>query len=116
MLSLIGATWIMMQQPNAASRARVRASRRDVEVADRLGVSRPLITTVDLRVVRSRPACDPKPGTGRPLEEAQLVDPHWRRQHHPSDGSHRPIWILPYVRGPEGSPLRRRQKVMVWRR
>ena len=116
MLSLIGATWIMMQQPNAASRARVRASRRDVEVADRLGVSRPLITTVDLRVVRSRPAHDPKPGTGRPLEEAQLVDPHWRRQHHPSDGSHRPIWILPYVRGPEGSPLRRRQKVMVWRR
>lgn len=35
-----------------------------------------------------------------------IVRGHWRQQYHPSDGSHRPIFILPYIKGPDNMPLR----------
>jgi hypothetical protein len=35
-----------------------------------------------------------------------LVRGHWRRQWHPSTGQHVPKWILPYVKGPDGAPLK----------
>lgn len=35
-----------------------------------------------------------------------VVRMHWRHHYYPSDGSHRPILIAPYVKGPEGAPLK----------
>lgn len=35
-----------------------------------------------------------------------LVRGHWRNQFHPGDGSHKPKFILPYVKGPDDKPLR----------
>lgn len=31
---------------------------------------------------------------------------HWRKQWYPSDQVHRPLWINPYVKGPEDKPLK----------
>jgi hypothetical protein len=35
-----------------------------------------------------------------------LVGGHWRQQYYPSTNEHRPIWIEPYVKGPEDKPFR----------
>jgi hypothetical protein len=35
-----------------------------------------------------------------------IVRGHWRDQWFPSLGRHRPLWILPYEKGPEEQPLR----------
>lgn len=35
-----------------------------------------------------------------------IVRGHWRQQFYPGDGSHRPKWILPYVKGDPSKPLR----------
>lgn len=114
--ALIGATWIMMQQPTVATSRPVRPGARDESMARTLGASRPLVTAVDLRVLASsqvgRESCEP----GRHLTVRHVVRGHWRQQYHPSDGSHRPRWIASYVKGPEGAPLHLSQPVMVWRR
>jgi hypothetical protein len=43
-----------------------------------------------------------------------LVDGHWRQQWYPSTSSNRPVWISPYIKGPEDKPLVLKEKVMVW--
>lgn len=35
-----------------------------------------------------------------------LVRGHWRNQWYPKAEEHRLIWVMPYVKGPEGKPLR----------
>ena len=35
-----------------------------------------------------------------------LVRGHWRKQYCPSTGTHKPIYVNPYVKGPEDMPLR----------
>lgn len=34
-----------------------------------------------------------------------LVRGHWRNQWYPSAGRHQPVWVSPYVKGPEDKPL-----------
>lgn len=33
---------------------------------------------------------------------------HWRQQFYASDRSHRPVWIQPYIKGPDDKPLKER--------
>lgn len=35
-----------------------------------------------------------------------VVSGHWRQQFYPSTGEHRPVFVLPYVKGPESKPLK----------
>ena len=35
-----------------------------------------------------------------------IVRGHWRNQYHPSTGRHEPKWIMPYVKGPDGAPVK----------
>lgn len=114
-IALLGATWILMQQETVSRSTRIQTPRRDDEAADRLGVSRPLITSVALRPMRHADV-GRTTSTGRHLTVRHVVRGHWRRQYHPSDGSHRPTWIDSYIKGPEGAPLRLTEPVLVWRR
>lgn len=65
----------------------------------------PLLRVVELR--RRRPE-----GTSAhredPVEWSSrwLVRGHWRQQWCPGSQSHRPVWITPYVKGPDGKPLK----------
>ncbi len=114
--ALLGATWTLMQQPTIAERREVRPGRRDVEDVLRLEGSRPLVSAVSLRPMRTvRPGSEDAP-SGRHLTVRHVVRGHWRQQYHPSDHSHRPKWIPSYLKGPEGAPLHLTQQVMVWRR
>lgn len=40
-----------------------------------------------------------------------MVRGHWRQQFHPSDHSHRPRWIRPYPKGPEGKPWKESRRL-----
>lgn len=40
-----------------------------------------------------------------------LVRGHWRQQFFPASGAHRPIWIMPHVKGPADKPLRVTERV-----
>jgi hypothetical protein len=41
---------------------------------------------------------------------------HWRKQWYPSQERNVPIWISPYVKGPDGAPLLAGEKVYAWQR
>lgn len=45
-----------------------------------------------------------------------LVDAHWRAQWFPSELRHRPIWIAPYIKGPEDKPLILKRRVFMVKR
>jgi len=45
-----------------------------------------------------------------------VVSGHWRNQWYPKTKTHKPKWITPYVKGPEGAPLlTQKETVHAWR-
>lgn len=115
-MALVGATWIMMQEPKVVERRTVEPARRDVDRAVRMGGSHPLVTTIDLRTLRTVHDPDRESESGRRLTVRHIVRGHWRQQWYASDGSHRPKFIAPYVKGDPSLPLALTEHVMVWRR
>lgn len=43
--------------------------------------------------------------TSRHVSVRFIVRGHWRNQWYPSEGRNKPIWIMPYVKGPDGAPV-----------
>ncbi|MFB7544999.1 hypothetical protein ACFC0N_34465 [Streptomyces zaomyceticus] len=114
LLRLIQATWLLMGQSIATSE-RVdadRSSRRRIQRMDRdCGTA---VRMIRLRRARTANGADPgeQPGT-REYQHRWVVRGHWRDQPYPSLGITRPLWISPYIAGPEGLPLIGGEKVMV---
>lgn len=107
--------WLLLQQRVAVRRhlSTDRGSRRRFLRNEQRDP--PLVTVIELR----------KPihaNTGQSTSEREavdwshqwIVDGHWREQYHPSDQSHVPTWIAPYVKGPEDKPLIVKQRVHAW--
>ncbi|WP_183086038.1 hypothetical protein [Propionibacterium australiense] len=66
-----------------------------------------------------RPGDDDTRGDGRSwrLVERHPVRGHWRQQAcGPNRALRRPVYVLPYMRGPEGAPVREAPRVNAWRR
>jgi hypothetical protein len=40
-----------------------------------------------------------------------VVRGHWRNQYYPSTDSNTPIWILPYIKGPEDKPMKNSEHI-----
>lgn len=66
--------------------------------------------TEGLRVVRLRKAeaRDHSDASSGPATWScqWIVRGHWRQQYYPSTGERSPLWIMPYVKGPEDAPLK----------
>lgn len=63
----------------------------------------------DINIIKLRSVLHPTNKVeGLPVEWScqWIVHGHWRDQWFPSIGKHRPIWLNPYLKGPEGKPLR----------
>ncbi|MEV2189028.1 hypothetical protein [Streptomyces sp. NPDC047966] len=89
-----------------------RSSRRRIQRMDRdYGTA---VRTIRLRRARTASGDEPgeQPGT-REYQHRWVVRGHWRNQPYPSLGITRPLWISPYIAGPEGLPLIGGEKVMV---
>lgn len=88
-----------------------RAARRRLERERDLRDVEPLVRVVELRTPHYT---DAPPASA--LQEADagsvewrvrwFVRGHWRRQWHPSLQAHKPLWIAPYIKGPEGLPIK----------
>ncbi|MSS45275.1 hypothetical protein FYJ43_04285 [Cutibacterium sp. WCA-380-WT-3A] len=115
-LSLLGATWTLMVEPQVAERRHRDQPRRDVARAARARESTSPITIVDLRPMRTVPEPGAGGESGRRLHVRHVVRGHWRQQWYPSSGEHRPRWIHSYLKGPDGAPVKASTPVMVWRR
>jgi hypothetical protein len=76
----------------------------------RRGDPNPTVNTVALR--RSQHSDDsPILATGREYRHQWIVSGHWRKQWYPSIEDHRPIWISPHIKGPDGAPLLKSERV-----
>ena len=110
---IVRCTWLLMQQRVAAV---------DVARPDRASARRILRRGGSLdavRVIRLRYAAGPprEPGeSDRVYSHRWVVRGHWRKQWYASQGRHVPIWISPFVKGPDGAPLLGGEKVYAWTR
>lgn len=73
----------------------------------------------DVRIVRLRRAvtatrdAEQAAGAGRDWQHRWVVRGHWRNHWYPALADHRPKWIAPYLKGPDGAPLLGGDKVTV---
>jgi hypothetical protein len=107
---LLRSALLMMQQPFAAITDATydRAARRRLE---KLGQEPPRVRVITLR----RPKSSNDHGdSDREYHHQWIVRGHWRQQYYPSRGVHRPVWIAPHVKGPEGAPMLGGEKVHAW--
>lgn len=73
------------------------------------------VTIVDLRRVRHTDT--PSGHSGRSYDHRWVVRGHWRNQAWGKGrAERRPVWIAPYVKGPDDAPFVVTEKVNVWRR
>lgn len=108
----IRAMWLLMQQPLARQTdvAPDRATRKRLA---RAGHEPAPVRLIELR----RPeGGDSSAGGGREYHHQWIVRGHWRQHWHPKRQVHRPVWIAPHVKGPEGAPLIGGEKVNVLKR
>ncbi|MBQ1064484.1 hypothetical protein [Micromonospora sp. C41] len=113
LLATLKAVWLLMAQPIASVGEATydRAARRRIE---RQGQEPPAVRVITLR----RQAAQGGSGEGadREWRHRWVVRGHWRQQWLPSRGVHRPTWIAPHMKGPEGAPLLGGEKVYALRR
>lgn len=110
LLRTLRAAWLLMQQP-LAQLEDVRADRHARKRLMRAGHEPGTV-----RVIRLRRPSSPSAGSGtdREYHHQWIVRGHWRQQWYPSREVHRPVWIAPHVKGPEGAPLLGGEKVHAW--
>lgn len=109
---LLLTAWLLMQQtlahvertePDRAARKRLR----------RVGAEPGPVRVITLR----RPKNTGGHGDGdREYHHQWIVRGHWRNQWHPKRQVHRPVWIAPHIKGPEGAPLIGGEKVYALKR
>jgi len=88
----------------------VRALRRN---AKRLRIELPECVNYVVLRREQKSKSDIESLLGRTYDYQWMVSGHYRNQWYPSEGSHKLIWIAPYVKGPEDKPLKQRAyKVM----
>ena len=94
----------------------------DTTAAPRLGgrapevAPPPAVTLIDIRRPQRAPH-DPSEATGeRQYNRRWWVGGHWRQQAcGPNHSQRKPIYVAPYIKGPEDKPLSS-ERVNVWRR
>ena len=103
----IRATWALMQQPLAET-SDIEPDRATRKRLRRAGHEPKPVRVIELR----RPhRADGSIGRGRAYHHAWVVRGHWRQHWYPKRQVHRPVWIAPHVKGPEGAPLIGGEKV-----
>lgn len=109
---VVKAAWLLMQQPLA------QISRVDPDRATRKRLRRAGQDPTPTRVIELRhPKSSGAHGDGsREFHHQWIVRGHWRQQWYPTREVHRPVWIAPHIKGPEGAPLIGGEKVYAWKR
>lgn len=114
-LTTLIATWLLMGQTLSVSE-QVRPAPVEQRRAVRRGEVASDVTYVALR--RQTVVRDPREPAheGRDYRHQWVVRGHWRNQWYRSVETHRPIWIDPHIKGPEGAPMLHTEHVYTLRR
>jgi hypothetical protein len=109
------ATWFLMKQPGVATTTQETLPRKQARAYARAGRTPPSVRIVDLRR-QQRPAgaaSATTDSTGRTFSYSVRflvggdTGGHWRDQAYgPKRGQRRRTWIAPYLKGPQGAPLK----------
>jgi hypothetical protein len=102
---------MLMQQPLTVSSEEEldRASKKRLR---RSGYEPKPVRVIELR--RAKSSTDA--GGGNAYHHQWIVRGHWRNHWHPKRQVHRPVWIAPHIKGPEGAPMLGGEKVYAWKR
>ncbi|MEU0937552.1 hypothetical protein [Embleya sp. NPDC005971] len=98
-------TWLLMGQ-TLSTVEDVRAPRASEKRIARIDPN--LLGTVrcvQLRHRNAAPVARGEQDVGRAYRHRWIVRGHWRNQYYASREEHRPIWIDPHTKGPDGAPI-----------
>jgi hypothetical protein len=107
---ILRSAWLLMQQPVTT------VSNAEYKRQDRRRLERDRIEPAPVRVITLRRAksSNDHSESDREYHHQWIVRGHWRQQYYPSRGVHRPVWIAPHIKGPEGAPMLGGEKVHAW--
>lgn len=112
-LSLLLTTWLLMQQP-LAEVSEVEPDRAVRKRLRRLNQEPAAVRVIELRRPKHSGS---EPGeSSREYHHRWITRGHWRQQWYATRQVHRPVWIAPHVKGPEGAPMIGGEKVYAWKR
>lgn len=119
MCATLAAAWLLMAQPTLAERRTEPADRTLRRSYARQGRRDPAVTIVDLRRLYRPQQDESDTEPSRVYRHRWVVGGHWRHYAAPRYSDERresPQWIPDYIKGPDGAPLLRTERVNVWRR
>jgi hypothetical protein len=109
---IVISTWLLMRQP-LTTETDVPTPRAVRKRLARAGHKAAPVRVIELR----RPKSSGEPGAGESNYHHQwIVRGHWRQHWYPKRQVHRPVWIAPHIKGPEGAPLIGGEKVYALKR
>lgn len=108
---ILRCAWLLMQQ-RVATIVEQSPDRAAMRRLARLGHAAEPVRVISLRQLEHHGG----PGTDREYHHRWVVRGHWRNQWYASQERNVPIWISPYVKGPDGAPLLAGEKVYAWTR
>lgn len=108
----IATAWLLMQQTLAevSEPTYTRADRRRLA---RRGATPDAVRVIELRRPRGS---GPSGESDREYHHQWIVRGHWRQHWYPKREVHRPVWIAPHIKGPDGAPMLGGEKVHTWKR
>ena len=112
-VSLLLTTWLLMKQPLAED-AEVQPDRAARRRLRRAGHEPAPVRVIELR--RPKTSGHANSESNREYHHRWITRGHWRQQWHPKRQLHRPVWIAPHIKGPEGAPLIGGEKVYALKR
>lgn len=108
-VTVFAAFWRLIQQPfvSRISETLDRGSQR------RLARGAVLPATTTMITIRKSPSRHADGGEGGPVDwqHRWLVRGHWRQQWYPSQQRHAPLFIPPYVKGPDDKPFEAKGRI-----
>lgn len=108
------AAFVLLSNQRVATHQR-RTPDRATRRAFQRAVNTDLIPTVDVVTLR-RAKLEDDGSEGPIIHDVEwshrwLVTGHWRNQWYPKEGRHKPVWIAPYVKGPDDKPFVQKKRV-----
>lgn len=118
-MSVLGAAWLLSQQPSISERRRIPTATNQSSAAIDAQDDADGVTIIELRRLRQPDGAATEGGSGerRRYDKRFWVSSHWRQQAcGPGRKLRKPVWINPFIKGPENAPLAETTRVYVWRR
>lgn len=115
-LAVLGSAWLLMSSTRIVATRTITARTSSAGTAQRPDAPASAVSLIELRRLSQADRASSESGaSGRDYSKKWWVAGHWRQQAcGPKRSLRKPIWISPYIKGPDGAPLSTR--VTVWQR